>query len=50
LRHSTKLKRSLGRSVIENVLKSCANKLAELELRASPQLKFFLRIVLREHP
>jgi hypothetical protein len=28
LRHSSKFERSLGRSVIENVLKSCANELA----------------------
>jgi hypothetical protein len=41
LRHSSKFERSLSRSVIENVLKSCANKLAYLKLRATPQLKFF---------
>jgi hypothetical protein len=41
LRHSSKFKHSLGHSFIENVLKSCANELAELELRATPQLKFF---------
>jgi hypothetical protein len=44
LRHSSsKFERSLGHPVIENVLKSCANKLALLELRATPQLKFFFK-------
>jgi hypothetical protein len=46
LRHSSKFERSLVRSVIENVLKSCANELAKLELRATPH-RHFLRTVLR---
>jgi hypothetical protein len=40
LRCRSKFERSLGHSVVENVLKSCANKLALLKLRATPQLKF----------
>jgi hypothetical protein len=41
LRRSSKFERSLGHSVLENVLKSCANELALLELGATPQLEFF---------
>jgi hypothetical protein len=40
LRRGSKFECSLGHSVIENVLKSCSNKLAQLKLRAMPQLKF----------
>jgi hypothetical protein len=41
LRRSSKFERSLGRSVIENVLKLCANNLALLEFGVTPKLKFF---------
>jgi hypothetical protein len=41
LRRSSKFERSLGHSVIENVLKYCTNKLAKVELGVTPQLKFF---------
>jgi hypothetical protein len=41
LRRGSKLERSLGCSIIENVLKSFANELAWLELRAMPRHKFF---------
>jgi hypothetical protein len=41
LRPGSKFECSLGGSIIENVLKSCANELAWQELRATPQLKFF---------
>jgi hypothetical protein len=50
LSHSSKSECSLGRSVIENVLKSFANPITYLELRATPQLKFFLRTGLRPLP
>jgi hypothetical protein len=43
LRRSSKFGRSPGCSVTENVLKYCANALAELELRATLQLDFSKR-------
>jgi hypothetical protein len=47
LRRSSKFENSLGCSIVKNVLKSCANEIAWLELRATPKLKFFLRTGLR---